>query len=111
MTKNNSSMSADETGKTVPGAGSGIKSQIQELEENILKQKKKLADLRKKASPEAVTDYTFQAHDGSEIRLSDMFGPHHDLILVHNMGKACPYCTLWADGFTGHIWRTAQVSW
>ena len=24
-----------------------------------------------------------------------------DLILIHNMGKKCAYCTLWADGFNG----------
>jgi predicted dithiol-disulfide oxidoreductase (DUF899 family) len=30
-----------------------------------------------------------------------LFGKGDELILIHNMGKACPYCTLWADGFTG----------
>ena len=24
-----------------------------------------------------------------------------DLIVIHNMGASCPYCTLWADGFNG----------
>ncbi len=23
------------------------------------------------------------------------------LILIHNMGKQCRYCTMWADGFNG----------
>ena len=26
-----------------------------------------------------------------------------DLILIHNMGSGCPYCTMWADGFNGVI--------
>ncbi|KXK54893.1 MAG: AhpC/TSA family protein [Chlorobi bacterium OLB5] len=30
-----------------------------------------------------------------------MFGENEYLIVVHNMGKACSYCTLWADGFSG----------
>lgn len=24
-------------------------------------------------------------------------------MVVHNMGKSCPYCTLWADGFNGVV--------
>ena len=24
-----------------------------------------------------------------------------DLIVIHNMGRGCTYCTLWADGFNG----------
>ena len=71
------------------------------LEEKILADKKELAALRKKKAPVEVQDYIFKKHDGSEIRLSEMFGPHPDLVLVHNMGKGCPYCTLWADGFVG----------
>ena len=71
------------------------------LEEQILKEKRQLAALRKKLAPVEVPDYVFKAHDGSDIRLSEMFGAHKDLIMVHNMGKHCPYCTLWADGFVG----------
>ena len=33
--------------------------------------------------------------------LSELFGESDDLIVVHNMGKSCPYCTLWADGLNG----------
>lgn len=78
-----------------------VKEKIRELEEKILKKKIKLAKLRRSLPPEDVADYVFTAHDGLEIKLSDMFGSHRDLILVHNMGKSCPYCTLWADGFIG----------
>ncbi len=35
------------------------------------------------------------------VRLSHLFGKHDDLIVVHNMGMSCNYCTLWADGFMG----------
>lgn len=50
--------------------------------------------------PEPVSDYTFQTLDGS-VRLSELFGGRADLILVHNMGRSCRWCTLWADGLTG----------
>jgi predicted dithiol-disulfide oxidoreductase (DUF899 family) len=39
-----------------------------------------------------------------------MFGDKKDLIVIHNMGKSCGYCTMWADGFIGvykHIERKA----
>jgi predicted dithiol-disulfide oxidoreductase (DUF899 family) len=51
-----------------------------------------------------VPDYDFTALDGSPVKLSSMFDGHATLVLVHNMGFHCPYCTLWADGLNG-IWR------
>jgi predicted dithiol-disulfide oxidoreductase (DUF899 family) len=36
------------------------------------------------------------------VRLSELFGDKEDLLLMHNMGKSCNYCTLWADGFSGY---------
>ncbi len=30
-----------------------------------------------------------------------MFGENKNLFVVHNMGGACQYCTMWADGFNG----------
>lgn len=47
-----------------------------------------------------VAEHVFATADG-DIRLRDLFGEHEDLILIHNMGASCPYCTLWADGFNG----------
>ncbi|MEW5796281.1 MAG: DUF899 family protein [Candidatus Zixiibacteriota bacterium] len=78
-----------------------VAQRIVALEEKIQNDKKELAALRKAQSPEEIADYVLKAHDGSQIRLSEMFGAHTDMILVHNMGKGCRYCTLWADGFTG----------
>jgi predicted dithiol-disulfide oxidoreductase (DUF899 family) len=87
--------------RSKPKPAPSIKERIESLEKQISQEKKELTALRKKLPPQEVSDYTFKAHDGSEIKLSEMFGAHNDLILVHNMGKACPYCTLWADGFVG----------
>ena len=48
-----------------------------------------------------MTDYRFKSQIGKEVALSELFGDKSELLLVHNMGKSCPYCTLWADGFIG----------
>ena len=50
--------------------------------------------------PEPVPDYEFATPDGP-VRLSQLFGDKHDLFVIHNMGRSCPACTLWADGFNG----------
>ncbi len=47
-----------------------------------------------------VTDYELKTAAGP-VLLSDLFGGKPDLIVIHNMGKGCAYCTLWADGFNG----------
>ncbi len=78
-----------------------IHKQIGELEKSIMEQKKQLAALRLKAPRNEVAEYTFHTGDGKEIRLSELFDDKKELLVVHNMGKSCPYCTLWADGFNG----------
>lgn len=50
--------------------------------------------------PESVQDYVFETLDG-KVALSQLFGDKQDLFIIHNMGKTCPYCTMWADGFNG----------
>jgi predicted dithiol-disulfide oxidoreductase (DUF899 family) len=50
--------------------------------------------------PQQVEDYRLSTPDG-EVRLSALFGDKADLLVIHNMGTSCPYCTLWADGFNG----------
>jgi predicted dithiol-disulfide oxidoreductase (DUF899 family) len=61
------------------------------------------AEMRKLQSavePQPVEDYRLATTAG-EVRLSGLFGDKQDLIVVHNMGTSCAYCTLWADGFNG----------
>jgi predicted dithiol-disulfide oxidoreductase (DUF899 family) len=48
-----------------------------------------------------VKDYRFEGPWGETVALSQLFGKHNELIVIHNMGTGCPYCTLWADGFNG----------
>ena len=38
-----------------------------------------------------------------------MFGDKATLLLIHNMGQGCRYCTLWADGFNGFLKHLESV--
>src|SRR5437764_13754977 len=60
----------------------------------------KMRVLQKEAEPEEVEDYRFATTDGP-VHLSELFGDQEYLFVIHNMGKACPACTMWADGFNG----------
>jgi predicted dithiol-disulfide oxidoreductase (DUF899 family) len=63
--------------------------------------KQKLAELRRQMDPQKVKDYRFEGPWGESISLSQLFGKQKELIVIHNMGHQCPYCTLWADEFSG----------
>lgn len=75
--------------------------------EKINSYRRQIADIRQKmrttlaaVEPQDVADYEFKTPEGT-VRLSDLFGDHADLMIVHNMGSLCPSCTLWADGYNG----------
>lgn len=76
--------------------------EIQSLAQEVYEKQTRLAELLRSGPEEPVEDAVFQGADG-DVRLSELFGDQDDLILVHNMGRSCPYCTLWADGFNG-VW-------
>jgi len=78
-----------------------ILSEIQRLEKEIAEKKERLAALRKSFPARKVKNYQFFNSDHRRVTLSDLFGNHHELIVVHNMGKSCSHCTMWADGFNG----------
>ena len=74
--------------------------EAQKLEFEIMQKSQQLAELRRKEAGVAVTDYRFATLEG-DISLSDLFAGHDRLLLIHNMGQGCRYCTLWADGING----------
>ncbi len=74
---------------------------IGDLEQEIIKKKQELYQLKRSVKRYEIPDYTLVQRDGRQISLSELFGNKSEMILVHNMGKACPYCTLWADGLNG----------
>jgi predicted dithiol-disulfide oxidoreductase (DUF899 family) len=78
-------------------------SEIQALEQQIFELNMKLVELRKgSSSDEEVPNYTFQTQSG-DTTLLELFGDNDKLLVIHNMGQGCRYCTLWADGFNGFL--------
>src|SRR6266542_1708219 len=71
------------------------------LEGELSKTRKKMFKVMSRLGKRDVQDYTLKDSSGGDVKLSRLFGDKKDLVLVHNMGKACNYCTLWADGFNG----------
>jgi predicted dithiol-disulfide oxidoreductase (DUF899 family) len=70
------------------------------LNQQIQGLKRQKAKLQRELPPEPVKDYEFQTLEGA-VRLSELFDGRDDLIVVHNMGRSCRWCTLWADGLAG----------
>jgi len=78
-------------------------SEIQALEQQIFELNMKLVELRKNNSfDDEIPNYDFQTQQG-ETTLLELFGDNDRLLLIHNMGQGCRYCTLWADGFNGFV--------
>ena len=75
---------------------------ILKLERQLVETKKKLVAARKKAGRRVVEDFELHGWAGG-VRLSELFGDKKELIVIQNMGRSCPYCTTWADGFNGMI--------
>lgn len=68
--------------------------------EDFERARAKLVELRRQMPHATVANYTLQDAGGA-VALADLFGAHTDLIVIHNMGARCAYCTMWADGFNG----------
>ncbi len=80
-----------------------INEQIEAVEKELMDKKKELVELRKIAPKITVGNFTFKSHSENNLDFSDLFFDREELILVFNMGKRCPYCTLWADGYNGLV--------
>lgn len=74
--------------------------QLNEYRRQITGIRSEMRVLQAAVEPEAVEDYVFTTPDGP-VALSELFGDRPDLFIIHNMGKSCPACTMWADGFNG----------
>jgi predicted dithiol-disulfide oxidoreductase (DUF899 family) len=80
-----------------------LEKKIASLEDEINEKKGKLAELRRQLPTMKISDYIFTDVNGASVKLSNMLGDKKELMLVHNMGKRCPYCTLWADEYNGIV--------
>ena len=76
-----------------------IEKELEAIEKQIEAISKRKIKLNSKLAVMDVKDYTLKDREGNEIKLSELFGDKNHLILIHNMGKSCSYCTMWADGF------------
>jgi len=77
--------------------------QIEALQKEIEQKRKKILELRSTTELEPVKDYVLKDKNDSKILLSSLFDERDELLVIHNMGKRCTYCTLWADGFNGVV--------
>lgn len=85
---------------------------VKQLEKEFYDLCQKLREARQSAEHVPVDDYTFVGPHETQTKLADLFDDRNELILIHNMGKSCPYCTLWADGLNGvydHLSSRAAV--
>ena len=78
----------------------GTHERIADLERQIGELTAALNEQRRSAPGVEVPDYSFMTLEG-DVPLSGLFGGRDRLLAIHNMGQACRYCTLWADGING----------
>ena len=76
--------------------------EITQLELQIRELMIRLNELRNSNPGSEIPNYTFATLNG-ETTLLDLFGDNDRLLVIHNMGQGCRYCTLWADGFNGFL--------
>lgn len=76
--------------------------EISKIEKQLFELTTKLNELRKTTPGKEVQNYAFTTLDG-DVTLLDLFGERDRLLVIHNMGQGCRYCTLWADGFNGFL--------
>lgn len=92
-----------ETQTTIaPDSLEAARAEIARLENEVMAARQRLAAARRQAPAEPFEDHELQTTDGP-VSLSALFGDRRDLLVIHNMGRRCDYCTLWADGFNGIV--------
>lgn len=75
--------------------------EIERLEAEIADKKERLHELQREQPREPVGDHELVDWDGEAVTIRDLMGDRDDLLVVHNMGTACQFCTMWADVFDG----------
>lgn len=79
---------------------SNTQKQIETKYREIAVLRKEQVAIAKSEGLKEVPNYIFRDAMGNEVSLAALFENHDELILIHNMGKSCPHCTLWADGLS-----------
>lgn len=76
--------------------------EIDALEKQLYALTQKLNALRAQRPPTSVDNYDFQTLSGPTTLLN-LFRGREVLFVIHNMGMACRYCTVWADGLNAFL--------
>lgn len=76
--------------------------EIRTLENEALALANRLETLRRENDPVPVRNYTFETLTGPTDLLT-LFGDKDTLLVIHNMGDACRWCTSWADGLNAAL--------
>lgn len=79
-----------------------MNNKIEALQQEIKQKQQELVALRKQLPLEEIKNYEFKNIDGHTIDLLSLFQESNELLIIHNMGKSCRYCTMWADGLRGY---------
>ncbi len=74
---------------------------LAQLQKEIAEKQKEVLALLKTKNETDIANLTLQDQSGKNITVSELMGESRQMMIIHNMGKSCVYCTLWADGFTG----------
>jgi len=85
--------------------------EIDQCVEEIRKIQSRMQEISLSQSKLLKGKYRFATKD-AELSLEDLFGDKEDLIIIHNMGASCVYCTSYADGLNGilgHLEDRASV--
>ena len=82
--------------------------QIQQLSMQIYELTQQLHELQRAHTGDEVPNYEFATQQGTATLL-DLFAGRDRLLVIHNMGQACRYCTLWGDGFNGQLGHLENV--
>jgi len=85
-----------------------LEEQINTLQAELQEKRKELNNLKRKRVGVKIEDYTFRDKENNEVNLFSLFDERDELLIIHNMGKGCAYCTLWADGFNGFSKHLSQ---
>jgi len=75
---------------------------ISAMEAKLYEMTLELNELRKVAVSTEVPNYSFATLAGPS-SLLELFADKQKLLVIHNMGQSCRYCTLWGDGFNGLV--------
>lgn len=75
--------------------------QIKLRQREVMEAKHRLREAIAAYEPEPVEDWTLHGLNGCAVKLSRLFGGKRELLMIHNMGRACNYCSLWGDAMKG----------